>query len=127
MAVQPEAKILLSRLASSEFCYVTTSGRVTGRPHRIEIWFGMQGSTVYLLSGNRDRSDWVKNMHQQPVIRVQIAEHTFSGQARMVEGAQEDALARRLLAAKYQQWQDGLEMSDWARTALAVAIDLAVD
>src|SRR5690606_17915662 len=37
-------------LAAEPYCYLTTTGRVTGRPHTIEIWFGHDGSrpdTIY--------------------------------------------------------------------------------
>jgi len=115
---------LLSRLADEEHCYVTTTGRVSGRPHTIEIWFGVQDSTLYLLSGAGDRSDWVKNLRAHPTVAVQIGEHTFTGQARVVSDAQEDALARQLLATKYQHWREGRPLSTWARTALPVAIDV---
>ena len=49
-----------SSLAGEAYCYLTTTGRVTGEPHTIEIWFGMpeDGRAVYLLSGGGDRSDW---------------------------------------------------------------------
>jgi nitroimidazol reductase NimA-like FMN-containing flavoprotein (pyridoxamine 5'-phosphate oxidase superfamily) len=50
----------LSSLASEDYCYLTTTGRVTGHPHEIEIWFGMDGDTIYLLSGGGEKSDWVK-------------------------------------------------------------------
>lgn len=49
-------------LAGEDYCYLTTTGRVTGKPHEIEIWFGLIGNTCYLLSGGMDKSDWVKNL-----------------------------------------------------------------
>jgi hypothetical protein len=33
-------------------------------------------------------------------------------------------MARHLLAGKYQGWKEGKKLSDWARTALPVALDL---
>ena len=122
-----DLKQLLSYLAGEEFCYVTTTGRITGRPHRIEIWFGLNETTLYLMSGGRERSDWVKNMRRYPQVSVQIGKHTLAGLARLVRDPDEDPLARRLLATKYQEWEEGKEgqeMSEWARTALPVAIDL---
>ena len=116
----------VSALAGEEYCYVTTTGRVSGRPHRIEIWFGMQGQTLYLLSGD-GKSDWVKNMRVQPTVTVELGKRAFVAQARIVSDAQEDALARRLLAGKYQGWREGLPFSEWAQTALPVAIDLIVE
>ena len=35
-----------------ENCYLTTTGRRTGNPHEIEIWFGVLEETLYLISGN---------------------------------------------------------------------------
>jgi hypothetical protein len=42
----------LERYADEECCDVTTHGRRTGRPHEIEIWFGVVGDTVSLIGGN---------------------------------------------------------------------------
>ena len=71
--------ILLPRLSAEEYCYLTTTGRVSGRPHTIEIWFGVNGSTLYLLSGSQ-KSDWVKNLLKEPAVTVRIAKYTFREQ-----------------------------------------------
>jgi len=115
---------LLSRLKSEDYCYLTTTGRVSGRPHEIEIWFVVKDRTLYLLSGGGDNSDWVKNLRANPAATVRIAEHTFTGQARIVSDKQEDMFARHMLAGKYQRWREGRTLSEWARTALPVAIDI---
>jgi deazaflavin-dependent oxidoreductase (nitroreductase family) len=112
----------LRALADEDFCYLTTTGRVTGRPHEIEIWFALDGETLYMLSGGRDRSDWVKNLQRTPQITVHIGEERFEGHARVVEDAGEDELARRLLVDKYESRPGSL--SNWRRTALPVAVDL---
>lgn len=116
----------LSALAKEEYCYLTTTGRVTARTHEIEIWFGVQDGTVYLLSGS-ETSDWVKNLRKTPAVTVRIAEHSFSGRARLVQDKNEDRLARYLLAEKYQEWEAGKTLSRWAQTALPVAIDLSLE
>lgn len=116
---------LLSSLKNEEYCYLTTTGRVTGKPHEIEIWFGIDESTLYLLSGGKDKSDWVKNLLKNPSITVRIAKHTFTGTAHLVTNEQEDTKARYMLAEKYQEWEEGRTLSHWARTALPVAIDIS--
>ncbi len=109
------------------FCYLTTVGRVSGRPHTIEIWFALQGRTVYLLSGGGDRSDWVRNLSVWPVVTVRIGRRDaaeLAGRARIVEaGSEEDELARRLVAGKYQPTYGG-DLSGWRRSALPIAVDL---
>ena len=67
----------LRALAREEFCYLTTTGRITGKPHEIEIWFGLDSETLYMLSGGGDRSDWVKNLRQDPEVEIRITGRTF--------------------------------------------------
>ena len=43
-------------METSAFCYLTTRGRRTGRPHTIEIWFVVIGASAYLMAGGRDRA-----------------------------------------------------------------------
>jgi len=119
-----ERNSILASLAKEEYCYLTTTGRLSGKPHEIEIWFGLRNSTLYLLSGGGEGSDWVKNLLKNPSVRVRIAKRTFAGTARLVKEKEEDTEARYLLAEKYQEWEDGKTLSEWARTALPVAIDL---
>jgi deazaflavin-dependent oxidoreductase (nitroreductase family) len=116
----------LRSLAAEDFCYLTTVGRVSGRPHVIEIWFtlGREGRILYMLSGGRDDSDWVKNLRRNPEVTVRVAGESFEGRARVVERKEEDALARRLLIEKYERSPGSL--ANWRRTALPVAVDLAV-
>jgi deazaflavin-dependent oxidoreductase (nitroreductase family) len=105
------------------YCYVTTTGRVSGKPREIEIWFALEGDTVYLLSGGGDRSNWVRNMLADPAVTVRLGEATHPGTARLVDDGEEDALARRLVHGKYASGPDHL--TRWRDTALPVAIDLA--
>jgi deazaflavin-dependent oxidoreductase (nitroreductase family) len=112
-----------SELAEEEYCYLTTTGRVTGRLHDIEIWFGLRKNRLYLMAGNH-KSDWVKNLLKNPNVTVRIAKHMFAGKARLVKDEWEEMLARNLLADKYKERESDGSLSEWARTALPVAIDL---
>ena len=115
----------LRQFAEDDFCYLTTRGRVSGRPHTIEIWFALNAGAIYMLAGDRDSSDWVKNLIRDPAVTVRIRELTYTGRARVVEHADEDALARQIVVAKYQPGY-GEDLSDWGRDSLAVAVDLAL-
>jgi deazaflavin-dependent oxidoreductase (nitroreductase family) len=125
MATRAQHAAGLGVLGQEPFCYVTTAGRVTGRPHTIEIWFAICGHTLYMLSGGGDRSDWVKNLIRTPETTVRIGTTEFSGQARVAKDEAEDTLARRLLLEKYEPTYSG-DLSDWGRTALPIAVDLDV-
>ena len=112
------------RWRDEAFCYVTTIGRRTGRPHKIEIWFDAADNSLYLLSGGGHRSDWVRNIRANPRVEVAVGDEVFRAAARVVDQPGEEALARRLLASKYQGWREGEPMSGWAATALPIALDL---
>ena len=104
---------------------LTTTGRSSGAPHTIEIWFAAHDGRIYLLSGGRLRSDWIKNLRANPAVRFTVAGQELQGRAELVTDPAEDALARRLLAAKYQDWHEGEPLSEWAQTSTPVRIDLS--
>lgn len=115
----------LSQFTDLDFCYLTTTGRVTGHPHTIEIWFALDENTLYMLSGGGTNADWVKNLLRTPAVTtVRIKNTHFAGRGRIVEDAEEDVLARRIVVAKYQP-RDSDDLSEWGWTALPVAVDLA--
>ena len=115
----------LKHVADTDFCYLTTRGRVSGRAHMIEIWFALHGHTLYVLSGGRERADWVKNALRTPTVQVTILGTLFSGQARLVSDPVEDGLARKLLYDKYTP-RSSDDLDDWSRSSLPVAVDLTV-
>jgi deazaflavin-dependent oxidoreductase (nitroreductase family) len=114
-------------LADEDYCYLTTTGRVTGKPHEVEIWFAAapERRTIYILAGGRERADFVRNARRTPAVRVRIAGRELAGRARVVEARDEDALARRLLLEKYSPPRyTGGDLDQWGRTALPFAVDL---
>lgn len=113
-------------LGDRSFCYVATVGRVTGRPHEIEIWYALRESTVYLLSGGGRRSDWVRNLLRHPEVVVRIGARTLSGRGRLVTEPDEDRLARTLVHGKYSDGYQG-DLTGWRDSALPIAIDLSGD
>jgi deazaflavin-dependent oxidoreductase (nitroreductase family) len=113
----------LAGLAAESYCYLTTTGRISGEPREIEIWFALAGSTLYMLSGGRDRSDWVKNLKREPGVTVRIAGRTLDGRARIVADPDEDERARRMVFEKYAPGYSG-DLTDWRARSLPIAIDL---
>ncbi len=103
------------------FCYLTTAGRRTGRPHRIEIWFAAGDGLVYMLSGDGRRSDWVRNILADPEVSLEIGGRTEVTLARVVSDPDEDRLARRAVGGKYRS-KGETDLDDWERTALPVAV-----
>lgn len=107
-------------------CYVTTRGRRTGRPHEIEIWFGVLDDTMYLISGNGPTADWFRNLVADPDVTVRIADETHVGRARVVDDPNERQLVGVLMGEKYVWDGDpsiGLTYRAWRFDVPAVAIE----
>ncbi len=113
----------LREFTTEPYCYLTTTGRVSGREHTIEIWFALHDKTLYLLSGGRTNTDWVKNLLKNPHVVVRLRQQLFHGVARLIEDLEEDGLARQRVVAKYQPGYSE-DLSEWKVTALPIGIDI---
>lgn len=111
--------------AEETYAYLTTIGRVTGRMHRIEIWFVRTGMTVYVLN-DRGRSHWVKNVRTNPGVTLEVGKTKFTANARAPRDAAEDKSARRMLLVKYSPTEKDLAEFTEADSTLVVTFDLAV-
>ena len=110
-------------LAALDVCELTTTGRISGGPRRTELWFALEGETVFLLAGGGDRSDWVRNLMVSSAVSLRIGDVKRTTRARVVpSGSDEERLARRLLVEKYEP-RDRSDLSEWGRTSLPVAVD----
>ena len=91
------------------YLYLTTTGRVTGQPREIEIWFTERSGQFYLVA-ERESANWVRNIQSQPQAKVRVANAEFKSIARVVRDDREPQLAasvKALFDAKYG-WSDGL-------------------
>lgn len=93
-----------------EFLYLTTTGRKSGEPREIEIWFVEYESCYYLCAEKREQADWVQNIQHDSAISFWVHGQTYNGTGRVIDSALEPELASPVAAlfdAKYQ-WSDGL-------------------
>lgn len=100
------------------FLYLTTTGRKSGLPRRIEIWFVEDGGRRYVVAEMRRNAGWVKNLERDPRASITVGtrgapESTLARtpvRARFIDPAAESELAARvsaLMDRKYG-WSDGL-------------------
>lgn len=115
--------LLPEELTHEQYCYLTTTGRTTGELREIEIWFGANGGSLYLMAGGREKSHWVRNLDKTPAATVRVGDSTFAVSARRVTDAAEEARVRQMLVAKYAPGYSG-DLTNWGRTALPIALDI---
>lgn len=97
---------------AERFLYLTTTGRVSGLPRTIEIWFVEHAGRHYVVAENRERAQWVKNIEHDPAVHFRVGTRGDAGpdapaQARVVREAELVAAVAALMNAKYG-WSDGL-------------------
>jgi len=95
---------------TTQYLYLTTTGRRTGRPREIEIWFTKRGGRYYLVAEHRERAHWVQNLRAAPRVAVRVGRRSFPAHARAVDARSEPELARavRKLSEKKYGWGNGL-------------------
>lgn len=100
----------LAQLASSKVLYLTTTGRTSGQPRTLEIWFTVYQHNLYLNAEHGYQAHWVRNILHQPRVRLRLQEQVFDGQARVLQLPEDDALWRTVAALSRQKygWGDGL-------------------
>jgi deazaflavin-dependent oxidoreductase (nitroreductase family) len=110
-------------LDHEDYCYLTTVGRVTGKAHTIEIWFSIIDGVLYMLSGGRNRSDWVRNLQKTPRVQLRIRKQQWEATARVAEDRRRDRRIRKAVADKYRA-RGFNDLDDWERDAMPVAIEV---
>jgi deazaflavin-dependent oxidoreductase (nitroreductase family) len=93
-----------------DFLYLTTTGRVTGRPREIEIWFTSDDGAFYVIAEHGENAQWVRNLRANPAVAVRVGERRFAARARVLS-PQTDAVlwnAVRVRSEAKYGWGDGL-------------------
>ena len=68
MAITPED---LDRLATIRTIDLTTFGRKSGVPRRIEIWWFHVGGR-FIITGTPGRRDWLANVKANPTVVIHV-------------------------------------------------------
>jgi deazaflavin-dependent oxidoreductase (nitroreductase family) len=93
-----------------EFLYLTTTGRRSGQPREIEIWFTARAGRYYVVSEHREEAAWVQNLTVEPRVHVRVGHASFGARARVVYESAEPELSAAVqeLSEKKYGWGEGL-------------------
>jgi deazaflavin-dependent oxidoreductase (nitroreductase family) len=103
MATRPDA-------SEPKVLYLTTTGRKTGLPREIEIWFVRNEGKLYILAEHFHKAHWVQNILRNPRVRIRLSDREFPATGRVLDKDQDAAiylLAQDLERQKYG-WGEGL-------------------
>ena len=101
---------LITVTADAQFLYLTTTGRKSGAPREIEIWFVEADGRIYILAEHGYKAQWVQNILAKARVHIRLADQEWEGVGRVLD-AEQDAEAyldaRQLSREKYG-WGEGL-------------------
>lgn len=105
----------LEAVAHLDVCRLITTGRLTGRPHDIEMWFGVMGETVCMIAESGLGADWYRNALADPTVKLRFGGRTATGVARAATEGEERRRVGEAMALKYGDGDPeiGLEDDDW--------------
>jgi deazaflavin-dependent oxidoreductase (nitroreductase family) len=98
--------------SGARFLYLTTTGRRSGLPRQIEIWFVHDDGRFYILAEHGRGAAWVRNIEHTPRVTVRLGSRTApvtEAMARVLDRVRDSAAWQRAqdLARQKYGWGDG--------------------
>lgn len=81
-------------------CRLTTTGRKSGEPRRVTIWYAIEGNRLF-VSGGKYGPHWCRNLKANPDVVAEIGGVRLRGRARVVEEGPEARAIRDRFPRKY--------------------------
>ena len=91
---------------------ITTTGRTTGLPRRIEIWM-LDVDGRFFITGTSGRRDWLANLRANPTLYVHLKRHGHVDLAARAIDIEDAATRRAVLEHPSASWyrdQEQLEL-----------------
>ena len=96
--VNPVTRRLLERgLAPRTHALLETTGRKSGLPRRVPLGNGLRGDQFWIVTEHGYAADYVKNIQQDPRVRVKVGRRWRTGTAHLLP---DDDVAARLRLLK---------------------------
>ncbi len=93
-----------------KYLYLTTTGRISGKPREIEIWFVESQDRFYILAEHLHETQWVKNIKRNPRVHIRLGKNSYEATARVLDYNRDRKawLTAQALAREKYDWGDGL-------------------
>jgi deazaflavin-dependent oxidoreductase (nitroreductase family) len=112
----------LARAGSQKLIHLTTRGRKTGKPHKVELWFALNNGKVY-LSHEGEETDWMMNIRKDERVLFEIGGKEFHGKAHYLEDSADEAwTAKVALYEKYYGKASKETIMDWFSLSKLISI-----
>jgi hypothetical protein len=95
-------------------------GRVSGERRWTRLWFVTLGERFFVMAGEPDRSQWLRNVLAEPEVEVEVVGQKQAARATSANGGPDDPAVRVAFGEKYGTKY----LSRWIRESHIVAIDI---
>jgi deazaflavin-dependent oxidoreductase (nitroreductase family) len=95
--------LVRDELADDPIVDITTTGRQTGRPRRIEIWM-LDVEGRFFITGTPGRRDWMANLSADPSLVVHLKRHAHVDLAARTTPVEDPATRRAVLEHLTAAW-----------------------
>jgi deazaflavin-dependent oxidoreductase (nitroreductase family) len=96
-------EVLRSELADDPTVDITTTGRRSGLPRRIEIWM-LEVDGRFFITGTPGRRDWLANLQSDPRLIVHLKRHAGIDLPATAEVVDDAETRRRVLEHLSANW-----------------------
>lgn len=91
----------LEATSTDRYCYLTTTGRVTGRRRTVELWFVPADGGVFLMSGSGGLTQWCLDLEAEEQGVLRLDDRSFHVRAAPVV---DEAVRTRALGAFHDKY-----------------------
>lgn len=112
-------------LASERTVDITTTGRKTGQPRRVEIWFHAIEDTIY-LTGSPGKRDWYANLLAQPDLTFHLKKSVMADLPARAVPITDETERRVLLDEVTSRVGASERIDDWVARSPLVRVEFEV-
>jgi deazaflavin-dependent oxidoreductase (nitroreductase family) len=112
---------ITAALATDRVIDITTMGRSSGEPRRIEMWFHNLDGDIY-ITGTPGTRDWYANMVANPRFTFHLKVSTTADLPATARPITDDAERRAVLSRILANLDRTAELDDWLQRSPLVAV-----
>ncbi len=113
---------ILQALESDRTIDMTTTGRKTGRAHRVEIWFHKVGGAIY-ITGTPGTRDWYANLLDDPSFTFHLKESAAADLPATAVPVTDPATRRSVLEVITERVGASQPLDDWLRASPLIRVE----
>jgi deazaflavin-dependent oxidoreductase (nitroreductase family) len=111
-------------LTTDRLVDISTTGRKTGNPHRIDIIFHFFDERIYLSGMPGRKKDWVVNLLANPEFAFHIKQSFQRDLPALAKTVSDNKMRKKVLAFITSKWDDVQDLEMWVESGTLIEVEL---